>query len=126
VLVLDSGGITFLARRNADAAATIRVFVSDGLWPPVVPSVVLVESLTGRQHDDALVNRLLKTCDVVEELTEGSARRAAELRHRARRGSSVDAVVVLTAEPGGAVLTGDVGDLKALASHADMVTIQKV
>jgi hypothetical protein len=126
VLVLDSGGISFLATRNQDTAATIQVFVNDGLWPAVVPSVALVESLTGRQQDDAVVNRLLKTCDVVEELPEALARRAAELRHLARRGSAVDAIVVATAEPGGTVLTGDTGDLRALANNADGVTIRRV
>jgi hypothetical protein len=38
VFILDSGGLSYLAKRNQDAAATIRVFVRDGLWPPVVPS----------------------------------------------------------------------------------------
>jgi hypothetical protein len=126
VLVLDSGGISHLAKRTQDAAAAIQVFVRDGLWPPLVPSILLVESLTGRQRTDANVNRLLKTCDVVEELPEALARRAAELRFRARRGSAVDAVLVATAELDGTVLTGDVDDLKALASHAQGVKIQPV
>ena len=82
MLVLDSGGLSYLAKRNQDAAATIRVLVRDGLWRPVVPSVVLAESVTGRQRNDANVNRLLKTCDIVEELPEALARRAGELRFR--------------------------------------------
>jgi hypothetical protein len=126
VLILDSGGLSFLAKRNQDAAATIRVFVRDGLWPPVVPSVVLAESITGPQRNDANLNRLLKTCDVVEELPEALARRAGELRSRARQGSAVDSIVVATAEPAGTVLTGDVEDLRALAIHADRVTIQRI
>jgi hypothetical protein len=126
VLVLDSGGVSYLAKRNQDAAATIRVFVREGLWPPIVPSAVLVESITGRQRNDDNVNRLLKTCDIAEELPEGLARRSGELRYRARRGSVVDAVLVATAEPAGTVLTGDEEDLDALASHADRVMIQRV
>ncbi len=126
MLILDSGGLSFLAKRNQDAAATIRVFVRDGLWPPVVPSVVLAESITGRQRNDANLNRLLKTCDVVEELPVALARRAGELRFRARQGSAVDSIVVATAEPAGTVLTADVEDLNALAIHADRVTIQRV
>jgi hypothetical protein len=122
-LVLDSGGVTRLSRQRQENTALIAVFRRDGLWPPVVPSVVLVECLSGRQHTDALVNRLLKTCDIVEALPDGLARRAANLRARARRGSAVDAVVVAMAEPGGAVLGGDVNDLRALASYADDVTI---
>jgi hypothetical protein len=62
----------------------------------------------------------------VEEFPEALARRAAELRFRARRGSAVDAVLVATAELDGTVLTGDVDDLKALASHAQGVKIQPV
>lgn len=126
MLVLDSGGLSFLAKRNQDAAATIRVFVRDGLWPPVVPSVVLAESISGRQRNDATVNRLLKTCDVVEELPQPLARRAGELRHKAHRGSAVDAILAAIAEPGGTVLTGDDADLNALASYADRVRIQRV
>ena len=118
VLVLDSGGVTRLARRNQDVLAMIGAFRRQGLWPPIVPSVVLVESLTGRQRTDANVNRFLKTCDIRAGVSIRLARRGAELRARARTGSAVDALVVATAEPGGAVLSGDVDDLEALASHA--------
>jgi len=124
-LVLDSGAVTRLSRRSRDALAVITVLRRDGLWPPLVPSVVLVESLTGRQRDDAVVNRLLQTCEIVEELPEPLVRRAAALRTLAGRGSAVDALVVAVAEPAGAVLTGDVGDLRALAALADDVTVHR-
>lgn len=123
VFVLDSGGVTRLARRNEDALAMIRVLRAEGLWPPIVPSMALVESLAGRQRTDANVNRFLKTADIREDVSMRLARRAAELRARARRGSAVDALVVATAEPGGAVLTGDLGDLEALASFATEVDV---
>ncbi len=126
MLVLDSGGLSFLATRNQDAVAAIRVLIRDGLWPPAVPSVVLAESTSGRQRDDAALNQLLKTCDVVDVLPESLTRRAGELRHKARRGSAVDAIVVATAEPGGTVLTVDGEDLGALAAYADVVTVQRV
>jgi hypothetical protein len=126
MLVLDSGGVSFLAKRNQDAVAAIRALVRDGSWPPLVPSVVLAEVITGRQRGDATVNRLLKTCDVSEDLPAPLARRAGELRHLARRGSAVDAVVVASAEPGGVVLSGDVEDLGALAAYADSVRIERV
>jgi hypothetical protein len=125
LLVLDSGGITRLSRQREDSAAMIVVFKRDGLWPPIVPSVVLVESLSGRQRDDALVNRFLKTCDIVEQLPYRVARRAAALRSMARRGSAVDAVVIAMAEPGGAVLSGDLADLRALAVHAHDVVVMR-
>ena len=126
MLILDSGGVSFLAKRDQDAVAAIRALVRVGTWPPLVPSVVLAESTTGRQHNDAAVNRLLKTCDVREDLPASLARRAGELRQLAERGSAVDAVVVASAEPGGVVLTGDIEDLGALASHADTVRIERI
>ena len=125
MLVLDSGGVSRLARRRPDAVAMIAAFTAEGLWPPVVPSVVLAESITGRQRNDANTNRLLKTCDIVEDLPEHVARRAGALRALARQGSAVDAIVVAIAEPGGAVLTRDPKDLNALATHADGVRIYR-
>ncbi|CAN5733706.1 hypothetical protein BH24ACT3_BH24ACT3_03760 [soil metagenome] len=127
VLVLDSGAITRLARRRQDAAALIAVFRRDGLWPPLVPSVVLAESrLSGRQRTDAEVNRLLKTCNVREEVPEHVARRAGALRALAGQGSAVDAIVVALAEPGGALLGSDLKDLRALAAHAEDVVVHRV
>ena len=75
-LVLVSGGVSRLAQRRPETVALIAVFKWDGLWPPIVPTVVLAESLSGRQHTDAIVNRLLKTCNTVEELPQHVARRA--------------------------------------------------
>ncbi|MBW8879587.1 MAG: hypothetical protein JF614_32035, partial [Acidobacteria bacterium] len=115
MLVLDSGGVTRLAERSQQAAALILALREEDLWPPLVPSIVLVECLQGHPGRDALANRFLKTCDVVEEVPEPLARRAALLRKLARRGSAVDALVVALAEPGGTVLTSDLGDLGALA-----------
>lgn len=124
MLVLDSGGVSLLAERTQQAAALILAFRRAGLWPPMVPSVVLVESLRGHAGRDALVNRLLKTCDVLEAVPEALARRAAWLRTHAGRGSAVDALVVAVAEPGGTILTQDPADLGALASHARGVAIR--
>lgn len=126
MLVLDSGGVTRLAARNAQALALIRGLVAADLWPPVVPTVVLVESLQGRPDRDVNVNRFIKTCIIEPTLSEAIARRAAELRRRARRGSAVDAIVVAMAEPGGTVLTGDRADLEALSAHARNVIVEVI
>lgn len=85
VVVLDSGAVTSLARRDRRRAASVHH--SGGSGPPstVVPAVVLVECLSGRQR--------------------------------------ADAAVVAMAEPGGAVLTHDTKDLRALAAHARDVTV---
>ena len=122
-LVLDSGGVSFLAERNRRAASLIEALQHEGLWPPVVPSPVLIECLHGDPGKDANTNRLLKSCDVVEHISERLVRRASQLRSQARRGSAVDALVVAVAEPVGSVLTTDLEDLLALAENAQDVAI---
>jgi hypothetical protein len=126
MLVLDSGGVTRLAERTPRAAALLLALRTRGLWPPLVPSVVLVECLHGHPGRDVLANRLLKLCDVGDRVPEPVARRAALLRARARRGSAVDALVVAHAEPGGTILTSDPDDLGALAEHAQDVVVERV
>lgn len=126
MIVLDSGAVSWLASRDRRAVAVLEAVRARGLWPPIVPTAVLVECLTGHAGRDARVNRLLKTVLVDEELAISRARRAAFLRRRAGRGSAVDSIVVTLAEPGGTVLTGDVVDLGALAAHADDVTLEHV
>lgn len=126
MLVLDSGGVTRLANRTQQTTAMILELREGDLWPPVVPAIVLVECLQGHPGRDALANRFLKTCDIVEEVGELLARRAALLRRLARRGSAVDALVVALAEPGGIVFTSDLGDLDALAQYAHDVRVVKV
>jgi predicted nucleic acid-binding protein len=126
VLVLDSGAVSWLAQRSQRALALILALRDDGLWPPEVPSVVLVECLEGHAGRDAAANRFLKACDIVEVVPESLGRRAATLRRLARRGSAVDALVVAVAEPGGTVLTTDPHDLQALAAHADGVDVVRV
>lgn len=122
-LVLDSGGVSYLAAGTGDSAAFLVRLHGAGLWPPVVPAPVLIECLSGRSGPDARTNRLLKTCDIVTELPVDLARRCAELRTRAGRGSAVDALVVGVAEPDGTVLTSDPKDLRALAREATGVQI---
>ncbi len=125
LLVLDSGGITRLAQRRQDTAALITTFIRAGVWPPIVPSVVIAECTSGRPQADVAVNRLLKTCDIIEAFPERVARRAGALRALAGRGSAVDALVVAIAEPGGTVLSGDMDDLRALAEHAQDVEVRR-
>jgi hypothetical protein len=126
VLIIDSGGVSRLAERSTRTLALLRALRDDGLWPAIAPTVVLVESLRGQSGRDANTNRFLKTCVVEPLVTERTARRAAELRRRARHGSAVDAVVVALAEPGGTVLTGDRADIGALAAHARGVTVETI
>lgn len=126
MLVLDSGGLSRLSQRNRRATALVEALRAEGLWPPVVPTMVLAESISGSARTDASVNRFIKTCDVDPIVPAMTARRAGYLRARARRGSAVDALLVAIAEPGGTILTGDSGDLEALAAHSDGVMIERV
>ena len=107
-------------------AALILTLRERDVWPPLVPSVVLVECLQGHAGRDARANAFLKTCDIVEDVLEHLARRAALLRRKARRGSAVDALVVAFAEPDGTVLTGDSDDLSALAQFAERVRVERI
>ncbi len=126
MLVLDSGGLSRLAARTKTSVSLIRALTAQGLWPPLVPTMVLVESLYGDTGRDVNTQRFLKTCIIESNVSLGVARRAAELRRLARTGSAVDAFVVAIAEPGGTVLTGDRADIEALAAHADRVSVQVI
>ena len=88
--------------------------------------MVLVESLQGHPGRDAPANRFLKTVLKDEGVSVDVARRAAELRRRARRGSAVDALVVVLAEPNGTVLTGDEEDITALAAVSRNVAVELI
>ena len=126
MLVLDSGGLSRLAARTKTSLAMIRALTSAGLWPPIVPTVVLVESLHGNSSRDANTHRFLKTCIIESRVSEALARRAAELRRLSGAGSAVDALVVALAEPGGTVLTGDRADIEALAAYAVRVAVEVI
>ncbi|MFN2556263.1 MAG: hypothetical protein ABR592_05220 [Nitriliruptorales bacterium] len=126
MLLLDSGGLSRVAERSTRALALISSLRAAELWPPVVPTVVLVESLQGHAGRDANLNRFLRTCILDIHVTEKLARRAAEIRRRAGKGSAVNAIVVALAEPGGTVLSGDEADIRALAQHVHYVGIEAV
>ncbi len=126
MFVLDSGGFSRLGERSRRSLALIQELRNAGLWPPVVPTMVLVESLQGHPGKDANANRFLKTVMKDEVISVDIARRAAELRRRAKRGSAVDALVVAVAEPDGTVLTGDEADITALAAQSRNVSVELV
>ena len=126
MMVLDSGSFGRLSEQSKKALALIEEFREAGLWPPIVPTMVLVESLQGHPGRDANANRFLKTVITDDSVTVDVARRAAELRRRAKRGSAVDALVVAVAEPDGTVLTSDEADITALAAVSTGVTVELI
>jgi len=125
-LVLDSAAITALGRRDRQTAARLAALRLRGLWPPIVPTAVLVDSLTGNRVRDALAHRTVGL-SLVHPLDEPMARRAAQLRRRARAGSAVDAIVVATAELFEAlVITGNLDDLARLSQPANGIALLPV
>jgi len=126
VLVLDAAAVRRLAERTPRSIALLDALTELGLWPAVVPAVVVAECLTGDAATDAPLEALLACCDVRTDLDPAVARRAAWLRTAAGRGSAVDAIVVASAEPQGAVLTaGRRVDVEALALFADRVYVER-
>jgi hypothetical protein len=122
-LILDSGGVIALGRRDRQAAARIAVLRRRGQWPPIVPAAVLAESLAASPIRNTLISRIVGL-SVVAPLDEPLARRAAQLRSRARTGSAVEACVVATAELLDAlVVTGNSDDLTRLCRHANGVSL---
>lgn len=90
------------------------------------PAVVVAETTTGRGPADSKTNQVLARLRVMD-VGERLARRAGALRHTAQRRDVADALVVALAEQTrGVVVTGDVGDLRALAAHADGVTVEAI
>jgi predicted nucleic acid-binding protein len=114
-LVLDSGALTALATDRARLAEIHR----RGLWPPLVPTVVLAESLTGDHRRDRAVDRLVALAEIVD-VDESLARTAARLRTATStaRVSVIDAVVAATAvgTADAVVLTSDPRHLHALSA----------
>jgi hypothetical protein len=122
-LVLDPGAVIALGRRDRQTAARIAALRRRGLWPPILPTAALIESLTGNRVRDALANRTVGL-SMIHPLDEPLARRAAQLRGRARAGSAVEAAVVATAEQLEAlVITVNRDDLARLAQHTDGVAL---
>lgn len=126
-VVLDAGAV--IALSNPKRIARVRALLEAGLWPPVLSSVVLVETLGGRGTRDAGVMRVVATSELHDTVPLALARRAGQLRRYAGRGSAVDAVVVATAEAlddRTVVLTSDPNDIEALTSHATGVAVSRV
>lgn len=115
-LVVDSGPLSLWADADRRVLAILDAAQRSG-GIAFVPTVCLVESLTGRQRDAGL-NRVLKGTQVVA-LDEVDARRAAERRSVVDGDDAADPVVVATAARLGAVVvTTDPTDIAELAAAA--------
>jgi hypothetical protein len=129
-VVLDTGGVLAMARRDAKArAATARVRRRGGIV--VVPSAVLVEVVRGNGPRDAPVNRTVASAHKVIVLDEELARDAGKLLAGSGGGkpSAVDAVVAACAQAGRIptlLLTSDPNDLRRLLIPVHEVEILTV
>ena len=115
VIVVDSGAATAFAQGNKKIRVTVEKALRAGI-PLAVPTIVIAESTTGTARD-ALMNRFLKNCSLIE-LGERAARDAAALRYACRGASVADTIVVATADAfsKAIIYTTDPDDLKPLAA----------
>lgn len=115
MIILDSGALIGLEKRNAKAVAALE-YAQRNTYDIVVPATVLAQCWRNspRQH---AVSRLLKTRAVrVVELTEAHAYAVGSLLAAAGSADVVDAHVIVLARALRAtlVVTSDPDDLKAL------------
>ena len=82
-VTLDSWVVSSLAEGDQRTRANLEAFRRRDV-EVIVPAVVVAESATGEGPRDAVVNMVLGGCRIAAT-TEPVARRAAALRHRARR-----------------------------------------
>jgi predicted nucleic acid-binding protein len=112
-VVLDSGPLTMWADADRRVLAILEAVQRDG-GVAFVPTVCLVESLTGGPKD-ANLNRRLKGARVVS-LDESDARSAASRRAVIEGSDAADPVVVaIAARLRAAVVTTDPRDMAPLA-----------
>ena len=125
-LILDSRAVIGLSRGDDSVRAFLRRSIELDI-PVEIPVVVVAETVRGKRND-APVDRVLKAVGNVPETTPTVGRRAGRLLGEAGSSATVDALVVahVVEASGGAILTGDVKDLSALAAAHPEVQIQAV
>jgi predicted nucleic acid-binding protein len=126
-LILDSGAVIALARRDQRARAALTAAWEVGA-EVVLPAVVVAETVRGDGPRDAAVNQVVAAVGEVADVDEATAQVAGSLLARARSAATVDALVVAeaVARGGGVVLTGDVDDFEKLAATHTEVVVQPV
>ncbi len=124
-LIVDSGAVLALARRDVRARAALAA-----AWEVsaevIVPAVVVAETVRGHGARDAPVNRVLNAIGKVPATTEPTARTAGVLQAGAEITATIDALVVAEAvqRGGGVILTSDPDDLRRLGAGHPEVIIQ--
>lgn len=133
MLLLDSEALSSLAHGPAERRDRVRALaweMRQRELPVGVVAAVLAEVVRGRRRDAAVFSGLRRERVEVHPVDSRVGVRAGQLLGRAGADSSlaVDAFVVAVGDlAGGAVIaTGDPGDLRRLAAHADHVVIAAV
>jgi len=129
VVVLDSGVIDQVVA-DPEFRWVLRNLVESG-WVPIIPTVVLSETITGRPQD-APVNQIVKRLGTVDA-NQATARRAGHLRFAVERSgarrvpSGIDAIVAAHAANAGtgAVFSTDQSDLRRLLSDFPRIKVEK-
>lgn len=128
IAILDTGGVSALAPTDERARARLRA-LREQVDDMVIPAAVLTEGvLSGHPGRDHQVRRLLQSVEVAT-LDEALGFAAGRLRSECLRAddrhppSGVDAAVTATADARAGtttavIVTGDPGDIGALAAHA--------
>ena len=135
-LVLDSQGLSLLAREHRGAAferaqAYLIAALESGS-PVVVPTVVLVEQYRGRPQDAAIDlflsrhRKALVTVDLDQKLARACGRMLAD--HGLGSESLADAAVVAAAARYGSaiILTSDFDDIDLLASGFSLIDVVRL
>jgi predicted nucleic acid-binding protein len=118
-VTFDTGVLIALERRHAGALALLRACQLSRA-SITIPATVVAEWWRG-------THRALLESGSLEPLTPKLAQRAGELLAETGGGNAVDATVVASAaQRGDLVVTGDVGDLRALARAAPGVTVERL
>jgi hypothetical protein len=118
-VTFDTGVLIALERRQAGALALLRACRLSRA-PITIPATVVAEWWRGS-------HRSLLEIGTLEALTPELAGQAGELLRDTGRANAVDATVVASASRrGDVVVTGDAGDLRALARAVRNVTIEEL
>lgn len=126
-LILDSGAVVALARRDPAARAYLERALSQSDLV-VIPAVVIAETTRGGGRD-APLNQVIKAVNEVTPVTERTARQAGHLLGKSsRRGVTVDALIAAEAMARGPaiVLTSDPKDMSELLQEHPQVRVHRV
>ncbi len=128
VVVLDSGAIE-QAITNPEFRWVLRDLIEGGCVP-IIPTVVLAETITGRRQD-APANQVINRLGTVDT-TQATARRAGHLRFGVLRSavrripSGIDAIVAAHASEAGSgvVFSTDAVDLRRLLTDYPRIKVE--